>query len=161
MLAEAVFRAATIPDAGAICKVYLASRKQFLSYAPLAHTDEDVCKWITGTLIPNSGVRVALVDGEIVGMMAVSQNDWAGWIDHLYVHPQAVGQGIGSRFIEQAKTTLGSPIRLYTFQANAGARRLYERYGFKAISFGDGSGNEENCPDVLYEWRRIQRRATG
>jgi GNAT superfamily N-acetyltransferase len=153
MLAEAVFRTATISDASAICEVYLASRKQFLPYAPLAHADEEVCKWIANSLIPNSDVCVALVDGEIVGMMAVSQNDRAGWIDQMYVHPQAVGQGIGTRFIKQAKTKLGSPIRLYTFQANAGARRFYERNEFKAIAYGDGSGNEEKCPDVLYEWR--------
>jgi ribosomal protein S18 acetylase RimI-like enzyme len=48
---------------------------------------------------------------------------------------------------------LTSPIRLYTFQENDGARRFYERHGFRAIEFGDGSNNEENCPDVLYEWR--------
>ena len=32
-------------------------------------------------------------------------------------------------------------------------RDFYERWGFKAVRFGDGSGNEEKCPDVLYEWR--------
>jgi GNAT superfamily N-acetyltransferase len=153
MVSVAVFRATTLSDATAISEVYLASRKRFLPYAPLAHTDEDVREWIANQLIPNSDVSVALVDNEIVGMMAVSQNGIAGWIDDLYVHPQAVGQGIGTRFIEQAKTKLGSPIRLYTFQASEGARRFYERHGFKAIAYGDGSGNEEKCPDVLYEWR--------
>ena len=43
------------------------------------------------------------------------------------------------------------PIRLYTFQANLGARRFYERHGFSAIEFTDGEGNRERCPDVLYE----------
>lgn len=149
----AVFRSATLSDANAISEVYLASRKQFLPYAPLAHTDEQVRAWIANQLIPNSDVIVALVDNEIVGMMAVSQNDVASWIDQLYIHPRAVGQGIGTRFIEQAKTKSGSPIRLYTFQANEGARQFYERHGFKAIASSDGSGNEEKCPDVLYEWR--------
>jgi GNAT superfamily N-acetyltransferase len=157
MESAAVFRAATISDASAISEVYLASRKRFLAYAPLAHTDEQVRAWIANQLIPNSDVSVALVDGEIVGMMAVSQNDSASWIDQLYLHPNVVGQGIGTRFIEQAKTKSGSPIRLYTFQANAGARRFYERHGFKAIAFGDGLGNEEKCPDVLYEWRVFEK----
>jgi hypothetical protein len=35
--------------------------------------------------------------------------------------------------------------------ANAGARRFYERHGFSAIEFTDGSANEERCPDVLFE----------
>ena len=149
----AVFRAATLSDAAAISEVYLASRKRFLPYASLAHTDEQVRAWIAKALIPNSDVNVALMDNEIVGMMAVSHNGSASWIDQLYVHPRAVGQGIGTGFIEQAKTKSGSPIRLYTFQANEGARRFYDRHGFKAIAYVDGSGNEEKCPDVLYEWR--------
>jgi ribosomal protein S18 acetylase RimI-like enzyme len=42
-------------------------------------------------------------------------------------------------------------VRLYTFQENTGARRFYERHGFKAVKLTDGHDNEENCPDVLYE----------
>lgn len=55
----------------------------------------------------------------------------------------AVGRGIGTLLMERAKAQLGSPVRLYTFQANAGARRFYERHGFRAITPGDGSGNEK------------------
>jgi hypothetical protein len=28
---------------------------------------------------------------------------------------------------------------------------FYQRHGFRAASFSDGSVNEESCPDVLYE----------
>jgi len=41
-------------------------------------------------------------------------------------------------------------LELYTFARNEGARRFYERHGFRAIAFGQE--NEENEPDVLYEW---------
>ena len=153
MASPTEFRIATLSDADAICDVYLASRKRFLPYALLAHSDADVRQWMAGHLIPNADVSVALEQGEIVGMMALSRDDVAGWMDQLYLHPRVVGQGIGTRFVEQAKANLGSPIRLYTFQANGGARRFYERHGFRAIEFGDGSENEEKCPDVLYEWR--------
>ena len=85
-------------------------------------------------------------------MMALSREEGIGWIDHLYLDPSAVGQGIGSLLVEQAKRQVGSPIRLYVFQENTGARRFYERHGFRPIAFGDGSENEENCPDALYEW---------
>jgi ribosomal protein S18 acetylase RimI-like enzyme len=64
-----------------------------------------------------------------------------------------VGQGIGKLLLEGALAHLQLPVRLYTFQANTGARRFYERHGFVAIEFSDGQGNEEKCPDVLYEWR--------
>lgn len=74
------------------------------------------------------------------------------WIDHLYLAPDAVGQGVGTCMLEMAKASLALPIRLYTFQENSAARRFYERNGFRAVSFSDGSNNEERCPDVLYEF---------
>ena len=159
--ARVVFRSALPADASAVSDVYLASRKTFLPYASLAHTDEEVRQWIAGILIPGGQVSVAVLDGEVVGMMALSREKGAGWIDQLYLHPRAVGLGLGGQFVDQAKAALGSPIRLYTFQANSGARRFYERHGFRVIEFGDGSGNEERCPDVLYEWRLLLEVATG
>lgn len=146
------FRPGTPADAEAIWTIYLASRKQFLPYAPLAHSDSEILQYIATQLIPNCQVIVAVSGEMIVGMMALSRDETAGWVEQLYLHPKTVGQGIGTQLLEQAKTKLSSPIRLYTFQANEGARRFYERHGFQAIAFGDGTHNEEKCPDVLYEW---------
>jgi GNAT superfamily N-acetyltransferase len=95
--------------------------------------------------------RQALAGDEIVGMLAASREAGVGWIDQLYLAPHHVGNGIGTLLLAHALKTLPSPVRLYTFQANHGARRFYERHGFKAIAFTDGQGNEERCPDVLYE----------
>ena len=153
MRTRPLFRTATEADAEAVSAVYVASRKELVSFAPLAHSDQAVRQWMRVHLIPGGRVTVAIQDGDIVGMMALAEDGTVGWIDHLYVHPRAVGCGIGTQLLEHANTALGSPIRLYTFQANTGARRFYERHGFRVIAFGDGSGNEEHCPDVLYEWR--------
>jgi len=152
---DVTFRPATDADAEQVASVLLASRKAFLTFAPLAHADDDVRGWMANVLVPGGGVSVAADPGSndlIVGMMAISQQGGVGWIDQLYLHPTVVGRGIGTRFVERAKDSLGSPIRLYTFQENAGARRFYERHGFRAIAFSDGADNEEHCPDVLYEW---------
>ena len=152
---DVTFRPATDSDAEQVASVYLASRRAFVAFAPMAHTDDEVRDWVANILIPSGGVSVAVdrgSDDAIVGMMAVSRQGGVGWIDQLYLHPSVVGRGIGSRFVERAKDSLGSPIRLYTFQENAGARRFYERHGFRAIAFSDGADNEEHCPDVLYEW---------
>jgi ribosomal protein S18 acetylase RimI-like enzyme len=152
---DVVFRPATDTDAEQVASVLLASRKAFVAFAPLAHADDDVRAWVANILIPGGGVSVAVAGSShegVVGMMAVSQQDGLGWIDQLYLHPSVVGRGLGRRFIDLAMESIGSPIRLYTFQENAGARRFYERHGFRAIAFSDGSNNEEHCPDVLYEW---------
>jgi ribosomal protein S18 acetylase RimI-like enzyme len=152
---DVIFRPATDTDAEQVASVLLASRKAFITFAPLAHADDAVRAWVASLLIPGGGVSVAVARGsseEVVGMMAVSQQNGVAWIDQLYLHPSVVGRGIGTRFIELAKESLGSRIRLYTFQENGGARRFYERHGFRAFAFSDGSDNEEHCPDVLYEW---------
>jgi ribosomal protein S18 acetylase RimI-like enzyme len=153
MQSVATLRPATPADADAVCDVYLASRKRFLPFAPSAHSDDEAREWIRERVIPTGNATVASMNGAIVGMMSLSKSETHGWIDQLYLHPDFVNKGIGTQLLLHAKSKLGSPIRLYAFQANTGARRFYERHGFVAIEFGDGSKNEENCPDVLYEWR--------
>jgi ribosomal protein S18 acetylase RimI-like enzyme len=152
MIDGVIFRDAAAADAPAVSEVYLASRKAFLPYAPLAHSDDEVRDYIAHRLIPGSNVTVAERHGEIVGMMSLTCENGLGWIGQFYLHPASVGRGIGTQLLRLAKDRLGPPIRLYTFLANQGARRFYERSGFQAIAFGDGSDNEEHCPDVLYEW---------
>lgn len=146
-------RPATIGDADAVADVYLRSRKELVACAPLAHSDEDVRDWIRGRLIPAGRTTVAVVDGLVVGLVSVASATDGSWIEQLYLHPAWIARGIGTRLLELARAELPPPIRLYTFQCNARARDFYERRGFKAVRFGDGSGNEEKCPDVLYEWR--------
>ncbi len=149
---EITLRPAVPTDADAVAEVYLASRKGFVAFAPLAHTDAEVKQWITHGLIPSGQVTVAVQGQQVIGMMATSSEDGSNWIEHLYLAPVFTGLGIGAQLLAQAKAELGPPLRLYTFQENAGAQRFYERHGFRAIGFSDGADNEEKCPDVLYEW---------
>jgi len=144
-------RTAKLADAPAVANVYLASRATFLAYAPLAHSDADIRMWIETKLIPDASVSVAEVGGEVVGFVATAIDGPLLWLDQLYVRPDSVGLGLGSKLLEHALAGITQPVRLYTFQANTGARRFYERHGFKAVQFSDGQSNEEKCPDVLYE----------
>jgi len=144
-------RAAVADDSPHVAEVILASRKAFLPYAPLAHTDAEVRQWVRDVLIPTGNVTVACAGSAVIGVLATSRDSDVSWIDQLYVMPGHTGQGIGSALLAHALASLEPPVRLYTFQANTRARTFYERYGFRAIAFGDGSVNEERCPDVLYE----------
>ena len=76
------------------------------------------------------------------------------WLMQLYVKPGWTGRGIGTNLLREAlaDAAFATPVlRLYTFSRNEGARRFYERHGFVAVAFGDGSGNQEGEPDVRYE----------
>jgi hypothetical protein len=88
-MADATIRSATPEDAESVAEVYLASRKAFLSFAPLKHSDQAVRCWIADRLIPKgdvTGAEDADVGG-VVGMMVLSHREGAGWIDHLYLPP--------------------------------------------------------------------------
>jgi hypothetical protein len=67
--------------------------------------------------------------------------------------PAGGGGGLARNSLEQAKRLRPNGLWLWTFQANTGARRFYERHGFVAVDATDGSGNEERAPDVRYAWR--------
>ena len=143
-------RRATVEDAAVVTDVYLTSRRQAAPYIPrIMHTADEVREWFGSIVLVQHEVWVALVGGRIVAVMVLRGDS----LDQLYVLPEHQRRGVGARLLAHAKT-LHRVIRLYTFQANQPARDFYEKHGFKAIAFGDGSGNEEGAPDVLYEWRK-------
>lgn len=144
-------RPALPPDAARVAQILVGARAAFMPYAPSPHPDDDVQRWVREELLPAGGVTLACRGQEVIGVLAVRQTDEAGWIEQLMLDPAEVGHGIGQRLLAHALSLLRPPVRLYTFQANTGSRRFYERHGFVAVAFGDGSGNEERCPDVLYE----------
>lgn len=146
-------RPATTADATRVADILIESRSAFMPYAPSAHSEEEVRAWVREQLVPGGGVTVAVRDARLVGVVALSHDGEYGWVNQMFVDPGHVGLGIGSALLAHTVESLTSPIRLYTFQANVGARRFYERHGFNAIELTDGSTNEERCPDVLYERR--------
>ncbi|SCD38838.1 GNAT family N-acetyltransferase [Streptomyces sp. OspMP-M43] len=144
-------RPATPKDAEAVTKVFLASRAAAMPYLPRIHSDEDTLAWITHVVLPTStGVWVAEEAGGGLLGFAVLAGD--GELDHLYLRPDALRRGIGSRLLAEVRGAAEGALTLYVFQRNAAARAFYERHGFTAVAFDDGSRNEENEPDVLYRW---------
>ncbi len=73
-------------------------------------------------------------------------------LSQLYLDPDWRGRGLGDRFVELAKERSPEGLELWTFQVNKPAHRFYERHGFVAVEFTDGSTNEEREPDVRYVW---------
>lgn len=146
-----VLRTARPEDAPHVAGVLLSSRKMFLPYAPMAHTDSEFRQWVQEVLVPSNGVTVACAGLSIVGVIATSQEPSVRWINQLYVLPSHVGQGVGTQLLGHALASLALPVRLYTFQANVRARAFYERHGFEVVALSDGSTNEERCPDILFE----------
>lgn len=151
-------RRAAVEDAEAVTRVFLASRAAAMPYLPRVHSDEDTLAWITHVVLPDSTVWVAESgdDGtgavELLGFASLEGAE----LDHLYLRPDALRRGVGTRLLEQVKEASPEQLTLYTFQRNTGARAFYERHGFTAVAFDDGSRNEEKEPDVLYRWAPVR-----
>jgi GNAT superfamily N-acetyltransferase len=146
---DLVIRRATVDDGPGVGDVLLDSWRATFDF-PGVHPDDDVRRWVVATLIPTTESWVAVgPGGAIVGVLSLS----ATMVDQLYLAPDWIGRGLGSRLLELAKARRPDGLDLYCFQANARARRFYEDRGFTAIAFGDGSGNEERQPDIRYAWR--------
>jgi len=118
-----------------------------MTYLPIVHTHEENLAWFAARLSDREG-WVWDEDG-VRGYMLLGERE----LMHIYLAPGWTDRGIGTQLLELAKSRLLHGFTLWTFQANHGARRWYERHGLEAVEFGDGSGNEEGAPDVKYEWR--------
>lgn len=110
------------------------------------HPLEDQRRYLMDVVVPNNTIRVALLEGIIVGFVAASTSS----LSQLYVRNGFHRRGIGSRLLEWAKKQSCGTLWLYTFERNAGARAFYERSGFSIVS----RGFEPNwqLKDLKYEW---------
>jgi GNAT superfamily N-acetyltransferase len=142
-----VIRPAASNDIDTIADVFVASFGG-LTFLPKLHADEETRRWIREEMVPGHQVWVAEEGGRVVGFAAL-HDDLLG---HLYVHPEAQSRGIGTALLGLVKAERPSGFRLWTFQRNVGARRFYERNGCRVVRLTDGRDNEEQEPDVLYEW---------
>ena len=128
-----------------------------MPYLPELHSEDETHEWVRDVVLPRDEVYVAEGDGQIVAFVALG----ADTVEQLYVLPVYQGRGIGSSLLERAKQRRPGGFRLYVFQRNEGARRFYERHGLRRSELGDGSGNEEGEPDVLYDWRPVSPGSRG
>ena len=142
-------------EADILAALFSVARRDAMPWLRVVHSDEETRKWMRGQVLPQQSVWVAALRHEIVGFAA---RDGA-WLTHLYVKSGWTRHGIGQQLLDAviAEAKSRTPVlRVATFQRNTGARRFYERNGFVAARLGDGKGNEEGEPDVVYE-RALKR----
>ena len=136
-------RAAIDADAKAIARIHRTARARAMPWLPVLHTPAQDLTFFRDHVLPTRAVKVAEVDGDVVGFIASSP----GWIDHLYVTPDYWRAGIGTALVAEPMRS-SDALQLWTFQANPFARNFYVRLGFTEVEFTDGSRTEEKTPDV-------------
>ncbi len=89
---------------------------------------EDMARRLAGA---EATYLVAEEAGRAIGLVGVSP----GWIEQLYVRPEAQGRGVGSRLLAEAvsrrREAGDTELRLWTLEANEPGRRFYEGRGWQ------------------------------
>lgn len=105
---------------------------------PLAEQE----KYCWTVVIPNNAIRVAFLEGQLVGFVAASGTS----ISQLYVRKGFHRRGIGSRLLEWSKNQSGGSLVLFTFEQNAAAGAFYERRGFNIVALVRGCMGDPGGP---------------
>lgn len=146
---ELQIRPATVEDADAVADVLVRSRAAAVpAMPPLAHEPGDARGHLAHVLAGPAEAWVALADGEVVGYALVQD----AWLDGLYVLPEHAGSGVGSALLAVVQHARPDGFALWVFESNEPARRFYRRHGLVELERTDGSGNEEQQPDVRMAW---------
>lgn len=140
-------RPAAPEDGTAVGALFTASFA-LLDFLPKLHSAEEDRLFFQGVVLAER-VTLAESDAGLLGFLGETE----GWVNHLYVHPDHLGRGVGSALLRHAQSHQES-LQLWCFQKNRRGRRFYEARGFRAQRFTDGARNEEREPDILYAWRR-------
>ena len=142
-------RRLALADMDAAASIHRAAFDDRLPWLSGLHTPDDDRAYFRDRVFPACTVWGAFGNDSLVGFVAFRD----GWIDQLYVLPEAQNQGFGTTLLAVAQAA-SATLTLWTFQRNAGARAFYEAHGFEIAETTDGSGNDEREPDVRYRWIR-------
>jgi ribosomal protein S18 acetylase RimI-like enzyme len=111
-----------------------------------SHSLESHIYFLNHILPQQFQVDLALIKEKVIGMIAYNEKE----INQLYVHVDYQGIGIGQLLLNKVKAQSSGKLTLYTFEVNKNAQQFYEKNGFKVM--GRGCENEENLPEIQYEW---------
>ena len=143
------FRPADSDESDTVASIAWTSRKYFLPYLPGLHPMDDYRQFYRKNVFVACDVWVVEDNQNVVGFCAFKE----GWVEHLYLLPSHVGRTLGETLLNTAKEKYDL-LQLWVFQRNSRAISFYERNGFTKVKETDGTSNEENLPDALFEWRR-------
>ena len=77
--------------------------------------------------------RVILSDDRMIGFLGVREEVDALYVAQMYLIPEYRGRGIGTALVRELLAEV-RPVVLKVTKLNTGARRLYERLGFRVKS---------------------------
>ena len=133
-----MIRVAEQTDLNSIVSIHLSSSrfgyKDFVTAQTLSSLSKPlyVEAWKKHLASESQSTYVACEDDLPIGVGSVLQAEGGeSELTHLFVSPDYVGQGIGQRILEEARSIVKGGMYLWVFKDNQRARRFYESNGFQ------------------------------
>ncbi|BCS88186.1 GNAT family N-acetyltransferase [Pseudodesulfovibrio sediminis] len=126
-------RPATAEDQRVIRDIILQSLlASYAHFLPASFIDKTIENDRAGEIARNDGIRFAIAEQEAVpaGVMLLKEN----YVDHLWTHPNFMGQGVGSALLDHAAQVAAKAghdrLTLDCFEKNVTALAFYRARGF-------------------------------
>jgi putative acetyltransferase len=135
-----------------LTRLFIRARNE-MEYLP--QVPDEAAVPIAKRIREHEEVWLAEEDGQLLGFLGIEESTNLGGapvLEKLYVEPAEQNRGVGTVLLEKAKELRPEGFFLWVFQKNDGARRLYERHGFRLVKLTDGADDMEREPDALYRW---------
>jgi N-acetylglutamate synthase-like GNAT family acetyltransferase len=140
-------RRAAPGEAGTLTSIAHAAKRHWnYPEAWIEHWKTDLT--ITPEFIVNHEVYVAVIDAAIAGCCALVVSDSLAELEHMWIDPQQMGNGVGRALFEHTKyraRQLG--LRELELSADPNAEGFYERMGAKRV--GEVKADMDGQPRVL------------
>ena len=144
-MAEIVVTDPTSLDAGKIGAI-LSEHVDMTEWHPRVHSRAEEIHFAS-RMIALGWVRVARLDGAVIGFLARDRHD----IVALYIHSDAQRQGVGKTLMLDAKQSKAH-LTAWSYAKNIQAQNFYQSEGFTEDHRTDGCQNDLKLPDIKYTW---------
>lgn len=144
-MAEIVVTDPTSLDAGKIGAI-LSEHVDMTEWHPRVHSRAEEIHFAS-RMIALGWVRVARLDGAVIGFLARDRHD----IVALYIHSGAQRQGVGKTLMLDAKQSKAH-LTAWSYAQNIQAQNFYQSEGFTEDRRTDGCQNDLKLPDIKYTW---------
>lgn len=143
-------RPGTAEDLSAVADLYLRARTAAVGLMPrLPQDPAGTVAWVRGWDLGAVDLWIAELAEVPVGFAAATDT----WLDHLYVDPRAVRQGVGSALLGVVQATRPEGFGLWVYESNRRALSFYARHGLTAYEPPpDEAEDEPWAPRMALRW---------